>query len=57
MRLQILIGITGRRGSGKDTVADRLVEKFKFEKYSIAAPLKKAIQNLFGFTHGQLWGD
>ena len=36
----ILLGLSGKAGAGKDTVADRLVEQFGFEKRSFAAPLK-----------------
>ena len=37
----IVIGLTGRARSGKDTVADYLVEKHGFEKASFAGPLKQ----------------
>lgn len=36
----ILVGLTGRAGAGKDTIADRLVEVHDFTKLSFAAPLK-----------------
>lgn len=39
----IIVGITGRAGSGKDTVADRLVAKHRFTKMSFAAPLKAVL--------------
>lgn len=38
-----LIGITGKAGSGKDTVADYLVEKYGYTKVSFAAILKKML--------------
>lgn len=43
----ILIGLTGRAGSGKDTAADALVEQFGFVKMAFAAPLKRTASVLF----------
>lgn len=43
-----LIGISGRAGSGKDTVADYLWKKYGFLKMSFADPLKRAASNMFG---------
>lgn len=51
-----LIGITGRAGSGKDTLADYLVRKFGYRKYSLAGPIKKLLADRFGFPVG-LWED
>jgi len=39
----ILIALTGAARSGKDSVADRLVERHNFTKISFAAPLKQAL--------------
>jgi hypothetical protein len=39
-----LIGVTGRAGSGKDTVADYLCKHHGFYKYSFAAPLKEMLK-------------
>lgn len=50
-----IIAITGRRRSGKDTVADYLVKEYGYEKFSLADPMKLALSHLFGFTHDQLW--
>lgn len=38
-----IIGLTGKAGAGKDTVADRLVEKHGFVKYALADPIKKML--------------
>lgn len=55
--MPIIIGICGKKYHGKDTIADSLVEKFHFSKISLGDPLKQALQNIFGFTDDQLWGD
>jgi hypothetical protein len=39
----ILIALTGAARAGKDSVADRLVERHNFTKISFAAPLKQAL--------------
>ena len=39
----MIIGFTGKAGSGKDTAADYLVSKYGFEKVSFAAILKKML--------------
>jgi len=45
--LPVVIGMIGKAGSGKDTVADYIVEKYGFEKLAFADPLKKAVQVMF----------
>lgn len=54
MRLPRLIGITGKAGSGKDTLADFLSPWSV--KYSFARPLKLALNAMFGWTMEQ-WDD
>lgn len=43
----MLIGLTGCKNSGKDTVADYLVRHHGYEKLSFAALLKESVANLF----------
>ncbi len=50
-----IVGVNGQIGSGKDTVADRFVEK-GYVKVSLADPMKRFAQEVFGFTEEQLWG-
>lgn len=38
-----MIGITGKIGSGKDTIADYLVSKYNYTKLSLAEPIKSAL--------------
>ena len=44
---KIMIGMIGKAGSGKDTVADYIVEKYGFSKIAFADPLKQAVQVMF----------
>lgn len=50
----LLIGITGKKNAGKDTIADHLVSQHGFIKHSFAAPLKDACRTLFLLTDEQL---
>lgn len=52
-----IIGICGRKFHGKDTIADYLVKNYGFTKVSLADPLKKGVQEIFGLTDDQLWGN
>lgn len=52
-----IIGITGRARQGKDTVADYLVEKRGYIKYSLADPIKQIAKIVYGFSYDQLYGD
>lgn len=51
----ILIGFVGEIGSGKTTVADYLIGKYKFDEYHFASPLKQ-IAIAMGFTQTQVYG-
>jgi hypothetical protein len=52
----MIIGITGRAGSGKSTVGDILVKEHGFVCVNLADPLKRICRDVFGFTYEQLWG-
>ncbi len=43
-----VIGLAGRKGSGKDTVGQYLVERYGYTRMSFAAPLKDSAAALFG---------
>lgn len=43
----MLIGICGKKGVGKDTVADFLVRDYGFQKDAFAAPIKTACSDIF----------
>ena len=51
-----LIGLVGRAGSGKDTIADILVRDHGFVKIALADPIKRALRDFYAFTEYQLWG-
>ncbi len=53
----VLIGLLGKKGSGKDTVADHLVHSNGYTKMAFAEPLKDACKTLFNFSEEQLYGD
>lgn len=51
-----LIVLSGDAGAGKDSVANVLVDSYGWERYSLAAPLKRFASDMFGFTDAQLYG-
>lgn len=52
-----LIGIVGKKRSGKDTIAEYLIANNRFQRYSFADPIKKGVMEMFGFTEAQMWGS
>jgi hypothetical protein len=56
MQQPYLLGLCGLAGSGKDTVADRLVSHHNYVKVSFADPLKRICKEVFEFSDEQLWG-
>lgn len=52
----MIIGLVGLIGSGKDTVADYLVQHHGFRRDSFAAPLKDAVASVFGWDRLLLEG-
>lgn len=53
----MLIGLVGLIGSGKDTVADRLVTQHSFNRDSFAKSLKDATASIFGWDRELLEGN
>lgn len=49
-----LIGVTGRAGVGKDTLADYLEACHGFYRYSLAQPLKRGIEVIFALP-ASIW--
>lgn len=50
----ILIGITGKAGVGKDTLADKIIERYGGVKLGFADSIKNACKELFQLSHEQL---
>ena len=53
----IIIGLTGKKHSGKDTTADYLVNNYNFIKIAFADSLKMACREIFGFNNDQLFDE
>jgi len=53
----VLIGIVGKKYSGKSTIASHLVEHHRFVEFAFATPLKSVCMEAFGFSHKQLYGS
>jgi hypothetical protein len=51
----MIIGISGKKFSGKDTIADYLVSNHNFIKYSFANPVKQITKILFDFDDSELY--
>ncbi|MEP6654962.1 MAG: hypothetical protein ABJA82_16485 [Myxococcales bacterium] len=51
-----VLGLLARAGHGKTSVAQHLVEAFGAKRCSLAGPMKRAVQNVFGFSDAQVWG-
>lgn len=53
----MIIGLCGRAGAGKDTVADMIVGKDPhYAKVALADPMKRLCKEVFNFSDSQLWG-
>lgn len=49
---RLILGLTGRAGAGKDTVADILCEAYQFYRFAFADPLRAEIVNAFQINPG-----
>ena len=53
----LFIGLNGKMGCGKTTVADYLVREHGFVALSFADPLKMCVRDAFGLRDEQVWGE
>lgn len=54
---KLIIGLAGKAGSGKDTVADRWSTTAPFGRVPFTEPLKDAMRVIFGLTQAQLYTE
>lgn len=52
----MIIGISGFKSSGKDTIAEYLIQKYGFKRLSFASALKDIIAIMFGWPRDKLEG-
>ena len=50
----VLLGIMGKKGSGKDTVSDYLVSHYGYKKMAFADPIKQMAQIIFDLDISQI---
>lgn len=50
----MIVGLTGLKGSGKDTVGAYLVKDHQFERLAFADPLKKSVAALLDIPYSQI---
>jgi hypothetical protein len=51
-----LLGICGKSGSGKDTIAVHLCDRYGFRRVAVADRLKRMTLETFALSPDQLWG-
>jgi adenylylsulfate kinase-like enzyme len=56
LKLPPIVGLTGRAGTGKDTLASFLVREHGYVRYGLADPIKELLNARFGWTDDN-WSD
>lgn len=51
-----IIGVCGRKGSGKDTVGDVLTQQCGFQRVALADPIKQLVHQVFNLNEETLFG-
>lgn len=57
LNLPKIIGITGKKFNGKDTLGDYYVKNYGYIRLAFADALKNACREIFGFNDEQLYGN
>jgi hypothetical protein len=52
----MIVGICGFQSSGKDTIAELLINEYGFKKLSFAGALKDVLSVIFGWSREKLEG-
>ena len=55
-KMPLIIGITGKKFNGKDTLGNYL-SRYGYKKMAFADPLKEVLRNIFHFDDEQLYGE
>ena len=53
----MIIGLCGKKGSGKDTIAEYLCAHYGFINYGFGDPIKEIARIMFQFQEPQLYGN
>jgi dephospho-CoA kinase len=53
----IILGIAGKKRSGKDTIGNYLINNYGYIRYAFGDPVKEVCKILFGFNNEQLHGE
>ena len=53
----MIIAICGKKGSGKDTLANIIIENYNFTRYAFGDDIKEIAKILFNFDEDQLYGN
>lgn len=51
----MLIGVCGKAGAGKDTIADYLIKEYGFKKIALADPIKRLVQDVFVLSDNEVY--
>lgn len=53
----MILGIAGRKRSGKDTAGAYVMAQHRFIPYGLSAPIKHGLHVMLGFSEEQLYGE
>lgn len=53
----VIIGLLGKAGSGKTSVANYLEKKYDVKRVAFAAPLKRMAKDIWEFSDDQVYGE